>query len=268
VVSAVVLKPLPYDHPEKLFQLWMRFTGIGIPNNQNWVSAPEFRDLQRNNSFSQIAAILPRSYSINYPNGAPEQVDAASVSPSFFPLLTVQAKVGRAFLPEEDESGRDGVVLLSEGLWKRRFGADPSVAGRMLTMNGRNYTVVGVLPGWFQFPRDVEVWTPLSFSPEDLSERNRGSHSMQVIARIRPELSAAQARSDMAAVSTRIVEQHPAYNYRNFNFTVLMVPLLEQEIGDIKLALWLLMGAVGLVLLKSRCAKPSELVVAACFANS
>jgi hypothetical protein len=125
VVSAVILKPLPYNHPEKLVQIWMRFTGIGIPNNQNWVSAPEFGDLQHNNSFSQIAAISPRSYSLNYVNGVPEQIDAASVSPSLFPLLTVQAQIGRVFLPEEGQTGRDNVVLLSEALWKRRFGADP-----------------------------------------------------------------------------------------------------------------------------------------------
>ena len=260
VVNAVVLKPLPYDHPDKLFQLWMRFTGIGIPNDQNWVSAPEFMDLQQNSSLSAAAAISTRSYSLNYASGVPEQIDAAAVTPSFFPLLTVQAKIGRVFLPEEGQTGREHEVLLSEGLWQRRFGSDPSAIGRNLLMNGQTYVIVGVLPGWFQFPRDAELWTPLAFSPNDLSENNRGSHNFQVIARVRPELSSEQAHADLAAVSKRIVEQHPGYPYRNYNFTVLMVPLLEQEIGGIKLALWVLMGAVGLVLLIA-CANVANLLL-------
>src|SRR5580704_2438648 len=248
VVDAVILKPLPYPQPEQLVQLWMRFTGIGIPNDQNWVSAPEFMDLQQNKSFSEIAAIDDKSYNVNV-SGVPERIDSAVVSPSFFPLLGVQAQHGRVFLPEEGRAGHERVVLLSDGLWKRRFGADPAVLGRKLLMNGQSYLVVGVLPRGFQFPRDAEVWTPLVFSADDLSPNNRGSHGLLAIARIQPGLSLEQARSDMAAVSRRIVEQNPGYPYKDFNFSVLLVPLLEQEIGDIKTALWVLMGAVSLVLL-------------------
>jgi putative ABC transport system permease protein len=121
VVDAVILKPLPYPQPEQLVQLWMRFTGIGIPNDQNWVSAPEFMDLQQNKSFSQIAAIDDRSYNVNV-SGVPERIESAVVSPSFFPLFGVQAQHGRVFLPEEGHAGHERVVLLSDGLWKRRFG--------------------------------------------------------------------------------------------------------------------------------------------------
>ncbi len=248
VVDAVILKPLPYPQPEQLVQLWMRFTGIGIPNDHNWVSAPEFVDLQQNKSFSQIAAIDEESYNVNV-SGVPERIDSAVVSPSFFPLLGVQAQHGRVFLPEEGRAGHEHVLLLSDGLWRRRFGADPAVLGRKLLMNGQSYLVVGVLPRGFQFPRDAEVWTPLVFSADDLSPNNRGSHGLLAIARIQPGLSLEQARSDMAAVSRRIVEQNPGYPYKDFNFSVLLVPLLQQEIGDIKTALWVLMGAVSLVLL-------------------
>lgn len=100
VVNAVILKPLPYPEPEQLVQLWMRFTGIGIPNDRNWVSAPEFGDLQQNTSFSQLAAISQRSYNVTV-GGSPERIESAVVSPSFFPLLGVQAQVGRVFRPEE-----------------------------------------------------------------------------------------------------------------------------------------------------------------------
>src|SRR5690349_8059519 len=180
IVNAVILKPLPYDKPEQLVQLWMRFTGIGIPNDQNWVSAPEFVDLQQNQSFSHLAAISSTSYNINI-TGTPERIDSAVVSTSFFPLLGVQPQLGRVFLPEEGQAGRERVVLLSDGLWRRRFGADREISGRKVVMNGQSYLVVGVLPTDFQLPLEAEVWTPLVFSPDNLSPNNRGNHGYQVI---------------------------------------------------------------------------------------
>ncbi len=248
IVNAVVLKPLPYRDPGQLVQLWMRFTGIGIPNNQNWVSAPEFMDLQQNRSFSQIAAIDSRSYNVNI-TGTPERIEAGVVSTSFFPLLGVEAQVGRVFLPEEGRPGQDRVVLLSDALWRRRFGADRNVTSRKLIMNGRSYAIVGVLPRGFDLPGESDVWTPLVFSPSDLSPDSRGNHGLEVIARVKPGMTLDQARTDMAALSHRIIEQHPEYPYKDFNFTVIMIPLLEQQIGDIKTALWVLLAAVGLVLL-------------------
>ena len=260
VVDAVVLKPLPYKHPGQLVQLWMRFTGIGIPNDQNATSAPEFQDLQRNNSFWAIAAIDGASFNINI-GGAPERIDAAMVSASFFPLLGVQAQVGRVFLPEEGRACHEHVVLLSDGLWRRRFGAERGVLGRKLIMNGQSNEIVGVMPPGFEMPRDAEVWMPLVFSAADLSPDNRGSHGLDVIARIQPGLSLAQARADMASVSRRIMEQNPSYPYKDYNFTVLLVPLLDQQIGEIKVALWVMLGAVGLVLLIA-CGNVANLLLA------
>jgi putative ABC transport system permease protein len=259
IVNAVILKPLPYDKPEQLVQLWMRFTGIGIPNDQNWVSAPEFVDLQQNQSLSHLAAIASASFNLNI-SGTPERIDSAVVSTTFFPLLGVQAQLGRVFLPEEGQPGRDRVVLLSDGLWRRRFGADPAISGRKLVMNGQSYLVVGVLPRDFQLPLEAEVWTPLVFSADDLSPNSRGNHGYQVIARMKPGLSLEQARADMDVVSKRIIEQHPDYPYQRFNFRVLTIPLLEQQIGDIKTALWVLMSAVGLVLLIA-CANVANLLL-------
>jgi predicted permease len=259
VVNAVVLKPLPYHKPEQLVQLWMRFTNIGIPNDQNWVSAPEFVDLQQNRSLSYLAAISNGDHNLKI-GGIPERVSGAQVSASFFPMLGVHAKLGRIFLPEEDHPGHEFVVLLSDSLWKRRFGADPGVAGRKLVMDGQSYQIAGVLPADFHLPEKAELWTPLAFAASDLTPNNRGNHGNQVIARIRDGVSYEQARADLDAVSQRIVEQHPEYPYRQFNFKVLMVPLLEQQIGDVKAALWILMGAVGLVLLIA-CANVANLLL-------
>ena len=260
VVDAVVLKPLPYKHPGQLVEIWMRFTGIGIPNDQNAVSAPEFQDLEHNHSFSQIAAIDGASFNINI-GGAPERIDAGVVSASFFPLLGEQAELGRVFLPEEGLAGHEHVVVLSDGLWRRRFGADRGVLGRKLVMNGQSNEIVGVMPPGFEMPRDAEVWTPLVFSADDLSPDNRGSHGLDVIARIKPGMSFAQARTDMAVLSRRIMEQNPNYPYKDYNFAVLLVPLLEQQIGDIEVALWVMLGAVGLVLLIA-CGNVANLLLA------
>ncbi len=260
VVDAVILKPLPYRDPGQLVQLWMRFTGIGVPNDQNWVSAPEFQDLQQNNSFSQIAAIDDASVNIHI-GGMPERVEAGVVSVSFFPLLGVQAQLGRVFLPEEGRAGHEHVVLLSDGLWRRRFGADRGVLGRKLVIDGASFQIVGVLPPGFQMPSDAEVWGPLVFAAADLTPGSRGSHGLRAIARIKPGLTIEQARADMAAVARRIMRQNPGYPYKDYNFGVILVPLLEQQIGDIKVALWVLMGAVSLVLLIA-CGNVANLLLA------
>ena len=260
VVDAVILKPLPYKEPGQLVQLWMRFTGIGIPNDQNSVSAPEFMDLKQNRSFSEIAAIDDASYNINI-GGLPERIQAAVVSVDFFRLLGVAAQLGRVFLPEEGRAGHEHVVLLSDGLWRRRFGADRAVLGRKLIMNGQSNEIVGVLPPRFEMPREAEVWTPLAFSAADLTPDNRGSHGLSVIARIKTGLNLEQARTDMAAVSRRIIEQNPDYPYKDYNFKVLLVPLLDQQIGDIKVALWVMLGAVTLVLLIA-CGNVANLLLA------
>ena len=260
VVNAVILKPLAYRDPGQLVQVWMRFTGIGIPNDQNWVSAPEFQDLQQNNSFSQIAAIGDESVNINI-GGRPERVEAGVVSTSFFPLLGVQAQLGRVFLPEEGRAGHEHVLLLSDGLWRRRFGADRGVLGRKLVIDGASFEIVGVLRPGFQMPRDAEVWGPLVFAASDLTPGSRGNHGLQAIARIKQGLTIEQARADMAAVSRRIVQQNPGFPYKDYNFGVILVPLLEQQIGDIKVALWVLMGAVSLVLLIA-CGNVANLLLA------
>ncbi len=261
VIDAVLLRPLPYAEPDRLVKIWMRFTGIGLPKDQNWVSAPEFVDLRDlNRSFSHLAAMSGDSFNLKA-GATPERVVGAVVSADFFPLLGIEAESGRVFLPGEDQPGRENVVVLSHGLWVRRFGSDPGMVGRPLIMNGRPYTVVGIAPAGFGFPLRAELWTPLAFSKEDLSPDRRGNHGFEVIARIKPGISFEQAQSDMEAVSRRMIEENPAYPYEKFQFRIIMNRLVDETVGDIRTALWILMASVGFVLLIA-CANVANLMLA------
>ena len=213
ILDATLFKPLPYEQPDRLVKIWMRFTGIGLPKDQNWVSANEFVDLRdQNRCFSHIAAYSGASYSIKI-GSIPERVDGAVVSASFFALLGARPSAGRLFLPADDRTGQEDVVVLSHALWVRGFGADSGVLGKTITMNARAYTVVGVAPAGFQFPLNAELWTPLAFAAGDLSPNSRGNHGLEVIARIRSGVSFDQALSDMQALSQRIIEQNAGYPY-------------------------------------------------------
>jgi putative ABC transport system permease protein len=249
VLNAVLLKPLPYADSEHLVMMWQRFTGIGVPKDQNWTSAPEFEDVRRyQSSFSDIAAMQSASFTILVGN-TPERILGQFVSPGFFKLLGVEASLGRTFLADEEQQGKETVVVMSHGLWQRRFASDRSLVGRTLNMNGRPYQVIGIAPQGFRDPQqpDAEMWAALSFTPQQLTQR--GSHGLLVIARIKPELTLEQARSDMARVSERIIEGAPDYPYAKFGYRVIINPLLEEHVGDIRPALMMLMGSVILVLL-------------------
>jgi predicted permease len=227
LLDATLLEPLPYPGADRLVLVWGRFTGIGLPSNRNWVSAPEFRDIERGNrSFSAVAAIDTDSYNVTVGN-SPIRVQGAAVSPAFFDVLGVGPSLGRRFAGDEAQPGRDRVVLLSYKLWQRAFGGDPT----------------------FEYPAGVELWKPLAFTADDLSPNSRGSHGLVAIARVKPTLSLDQARADMQALTESIVAANPQYHYREVNYAVLLTTLLEDTVGDVRSALYLLMGAVGLVLL-------------------
>lgn len=250
VLDAVLLRPLPYPNSDHLVMIWGRFTGIGIPKDQNWISAPEFRDMQQlQKSLTDLAAISAASYSMGV-NGTPERLAGAPVSPSLFSILGVKPKLGRTFLPDEGQPGRAPVAVLSYGLWQRAFGGDESIVGRTIHLNDNATEVVGVMPQGFDFPDQAEIWTPLAFRPEDLTPDNRGNHGYEVLARIKPSLSLEQARAEMELVSRAVIEQHRDYPYERFNFKFLLNPLLDETVGEeVRTSLWVLMGAVGFVLL-------------------
>ncbi len=249
VLNAVLLKPLPYRDSERLVMMWQRFTGIGVPKDQNWTSPPEFDDVRRyQSSFSDIAAMQGTSFTILV-GDRPERILGQFVSPSFFKMLGVEAVRGRTFLAEEEQQGKEAVAVMSHGLWQRRFASDEGLVGRTLNMNGRPYQIIGIAPPDFRDPvqQDAEMWAALSFTSQQLQQR--GSHGLLVIARLKPELTLEQARSDMARVSERIIEGAANYPYTKFGYGVIINPLLEEYVGDIRPALMMLMGSVGLVLL-------------------
>jgi predicted permease len=261
VLDAVLLRPLPYSQPDRLIKMWTRFTGIGLPNDQNWVSAPEFRDLQQlNQSFTDLAAMEGGSFNLGV-KGSPQRVVGASVSTGLFHMLGVQPLLGRTFLAEEGQPGRDHEVVLSYGLWRRVFAGNPSVVGSTISIDGVPMTVVGVMPAGFAYPDETEIWGPLAFSPDALSENNRGSHEYEVLGRIKPGLSLAQVQSDLDRVGKTMIEQHRSYPYEKYGFGIILHPLLEETVGDVKTSLIVLMTAVGLVLLIA-CANIANLLLA------
>ncbi len=260
VLDAVLLRPLPYNHPEQLIKVWTRFTGIGQPNDQNWVSAPEFHDfLTLNHSFSELAAIDTGSFNLGA-KGSPQRVVGAAVSPNLFSMLGVQPMLGRNFLAEEAQPGREHEVILSYGLWQRVFAADRNVIGTTLRIDGVPMTIVGVMPARFAYPDESEIWGPIAFTPNDLSEDNRGSHGLEVLGRIKPRLSLAQVQEDMDRVGKTMIEGHRSYPYEKYDFGIILHPLLEETVGDVKTSLWVLMAAVGLVLLIA-CANVANLLL-------
>jgi len=261
VLDAVLLRPLPYAKPDKLIKVWTRFTGIGAPNDQNWISPPEFRDFQQlNHSFSDMAAMSADSVNLGL-KGSPQRVLGAAVSPSLFGILGAKPMLGRTFLAEEAQPGREKEVVLSYGLWQRVFAANPRVVGSTVDIEGVPMTVVGVMGKGFDYPSETEIWAPLAFGPDDLSENSRGSHGLEVLARLRDGVSFAQAQGDMDRAAHTIIEQDATYPYKKFDFGIILHPLLAETVGDVKPLLLVLMAAVGLVLLIA-CANIANLQLA------
>jgi predicted permease len=263
VLDAVLFRALPYPEPERLVKVWGRFTGIGLPKDQMWFSPPEFHDFTGlTKSFSEIGPATTRSFNMGV-RGTPEQLSGAVATPSLFRVLGVNAQIGRTFTEDEAQPGHSAVVLLSDGLWQRAFGADPSVVGRTLQVNGQPRTVVGVLPPGFSYPgfTGIDMWAPLAFRPADLDPNNRGNHGNEVVARLKPDVSLAQARAELSNIAKSIIDQNKNYPYAKYNYTLLANPLLSEVVGDeMKSSLWILMAAVGFVLLIA-CANVASLLL-------
>jgi putative ABC transport system permease protein len=255
VVNTVLLRPLPYKDPERLVMVWEDATKHGYPRDTP--AAANFVDWRdQSQVFEAMAAIAEISFNLTGA-GDPERFEGRRVSATLFPLLGVEPQIGRVFTAAEDQPGAERVVLLSYGLWQRRFGGDPNIVGKPLTLNGESYIVVGVMPASFQFPSsDDEAWVPIAFTQQEAS--NRGRHYLEVLARLKPGVSLAQAQSEMSTIATRLQQQYPE---QNADLGAVVQPLHEHLVGDIKPALLILLGAVGLVLLIA-CANVANLLLA------
>lgn len=256
VVHAVLLRQFPFKDPDRLVWVWSRQTGRDrVPLN-----VPDFIDYRdRNTTLEYIAGIAPWSANLVH-EGDPERIQGLRVSANLFALLGVDAALGRSLVPEDDRPGAPRVVVLTDGLWQRRFGADRTVLGRGLVLDGAAYTVVGVLPPQFFFPiRDAELAAPLSADTDPLRSVRNSVSFLRAVARLKPLVSRARAEEDMTAVAKQLQLEHPDANARKTAATV--VPLAEEIVGGFRAALLALLAAVAGVLLIA-CTNLSGLMLA------
>ncbi len=259
VVYAVLLKPLPYTNPEQLVTAFQANTQEGVP--ETGVSYPNFEEWRaQNHVFSQLAAINAHQLTLTG-RGEPSVVDTSVVTPEHFALLDVKPLQGRIFYPEDGKQGAPPVVILSENLWRGTLGADPRIVGSSIILDKRPFTVVGIMPAGFRSPfvnSKQEVWIPLVQDPLFGSwMARRGGHWLPVFGRLKPGVSIAQAQAEMDTISERLASEFPA---ENKGWTVRLVPLQKEIVGEVRTALLVLLGAVGLVLLIA-CANIANLLL-------
>ncbi|HWI18589.1 MAG TPA: ABC transporter permease, partial [Vicinamibacterales bacterium] len=243
-VNAVLLRPLPYPEPEALMRVYK--TTVDNPDRLGGtVSPPDYVDYRRDNSvFSETAATLTGSYALTG-FGAAERIPTALVSGGFFDVMGTRPAIGRAITTADDPIGSRDVVVLSHALWARRFGSNPGIVGQPLVLDGKPYEVIGVMPAGFQYPLRSEMWVPLRFSAEDL-QAQRGAHYIDVLGRLKPGVPLERAREDLRGVAARLARDFPRTN-RDTSASV--HPLRESLVGSVRQSMFVLLGAVGLVLL-------------------
>ena len=255
VTNALLLRPLPYPHDDRIAILWQRSPGLNVA--QDWFSLGQYLDIKtQNTTFESVAAAIGASFNLTG-NGRPERIDGVRVSSSLFSILGAEARVGRVFSAEEDQPGKTGSVVLTDGFWKRRFGGDRAIVGKTLTLNGNTLTVVGVLSPDFSFNKEVmpavngiqhvDLLLPLPIPASAQSKRDGEDYN--VFALLKPGVTVERAQSEMDGVAARMKQQYPQNYPPNGGLTISVVPLINQVVGDVRLALYVLLGAVGFVLL-------------------
>jgi putative ABC transport system permease protein len=245
VVRAVLLKPLSYPEADRLAVVWNQKVLQDAPRLR--VSAPEFLDYAQSAAFEDLAAYYVWDYT--WTGGQePLRIRGAAATASLFPVLGVQARLGRTFTAADDFPGTDHVAVVSHGFLQRRLGGDRGAIGKSLTLDGRLYEIVGVMPPQLDFPqREVEVWVPLAIDPADLPSRR--ARQLQVVGRLAPESSPERAQAEMTALAARMQQSFPDVYPKESGWGVLVVPLIEEVVGPVRPGLLLLSGAVVLVLL-------------------
>ena len=261
VVNTVLLRPLPFANADRFVTIYGGRARGGTGYTP--VSYPDFADYKKQaQSFEHVASYSLAGTTLMSGGDEPERLDGAVVSAELFPMLDVKPAQGRVFSPEEDQPGAAPVIVLSYGLWQRRFNSDPKIIGQEIKIGGRTVTVLGVMPAGFKFPVQadrVEYWSPLSSDPGIAPRLTmRGMRFLPVIASLKPNVSLQQAEAEMNTIAAQLAAQYPETNTGG---SVHLESLHEDLVSDIRPALLVLLGAVGFVLLIA-CANVANLLLA------
>ncbi len=255
IFDALLLRPLPYKDAERLAILWNRSPGLGI--TEDWFSTAQYFEIKKgHHGLEQVAIAIGGNYNLTGWGDA-ERVGTIRVSSNLLPMLGTRAALGRLFVSDEDLPGSTATALLSYGIWARHYGSDPNILGKKIILNGAPYDVVGVLPRSFSLPREVmptldgaeqaEILLPLPLGAD--AAQNRDHEDYNIIGKLKPGVSLQQAQVEMDTITARLRHDFPEQYPPNGGLTFGIVPLMEQVVGNVRRTLWLLLGAVGLVLL-------------------
>jgi putative ABC transport system permease protein len=250
VVNAVLLKPLGYKDADRLVTINHNYPKLDLKASVSAVGYTHYRKV--NSSFEDMAALTGWPANLTE-SGEPERLRALRVTPSFFPTLGVGATIGRVFSPDEDQPGREHVVVISDGLWRRRFGSDPGVVGRSIMLNGESYSVIGITPPGFQFGSEIgqpsELWSPIAFTPQQLQTSQWTNEYLAVFGRLKPNVTLEKAQAEFDTIAANVRQETAATPKDAASWNLLVRSFSEVIVGDIRPALLVLMAAVGLVLL-------------------
>ena len=262
VVDALLLRPLPYPHPDRLAAVWLHSPALGIL--RDWPSPGEYIDLQNeNHSFEQMALARSRTFVLTG-RDQPERIFGARTQSSLLEMLGAKPLLGRLLLPEDDKPGKTDVAVLSDRIWKRLFNGDPGILGKTIVLNGNPFIVAGVLQPDFMLDAEVmpaeipmdkmDIFAPLQLGADAV--KNRGDENYNVMVRLKPGVSVKKAQADIDLIASRIREK----DKRDASFGMHVIGLQDQVVGDVRRALLVLLGSVGLVLLIA-CANVANLLL-------
>ena len=253
VINSVVLRPLPFHEPGRLVALWQTESAPGnFP-----LTGPDYLDWEAQSRTLEATSLYSWERSANASGtGEPEAASTLRTQANFFSLLGVQPQIGRAFDPGEDQAGKNHIAILSNAFWRRKFGGRSDVLGKTIELNDEPYTVVGVLPAWFNFQRATEIWTPMDMTRQALGPR--GTHAYRAIARLKANVSVAQSQAELNNIIKQVAKQNGDTDKYN---GAIVVPLTQELTGSSRESLFILLGAVALVLLVA-CANVANLMLA------
>ena len=253
VVNALLLDPLPYDEPQRILRIWSSNDSREV--DEAPVTPADFADWREQSRALRYLAVFRGDSLTLTGDDLPRRIVVGRVSDDFFHVFGSEPEAGRFLTSADNVPGKDRVIVLGYGLWQQRFGRDPAIVGRSVILDGEDHVVLGVMPRTFRFPDFAEAWVPLTLGVGELS---RDSHSLWAVARLAPEATQAQARAELETICSRLEQEYPK---TNTGWSVRLESLTETIVGDLRLALWVLFGATGLVLLIA-CSNVANLLIA------